>query len=321
MNEENRHQDFIRVRHQLQGTLREKLHDATWARLRSAVRDYLDGKDTWEDLRGLVEEALIFQREHARELREMWGLSEKPGEVSSEGVEEAAKPKEFRRDIAIRLPERERRRTDVLLKIGMRQAAERPDVKRFRKERLGGRRLYYDEAEAYISPGWPEEIIDWELADLAWRLERDYGWRRDDAAWFVLTSRPPRLRPLTADVFMHESVYGPSYCKITLHVAPWIPSEEVEKTFVRMRDQVRGGSGPGAVGQQRLEVLRFVEEQRTEHGRRPNFEALLQIWNQEHPHWVYADYRALSKAYREAYQEVVCPKYQSPGAAHSASGN
>jgi hypothetical protein len=81
-----------------------------------------------------------------------------------------------------------------------------------------------------------------------------------------------------------------------------------------MRDQVRGGSGPGAVGKQRLDVLRFVEEQRAEHGRRPNFEALLQIWNQEHPHWAYADYRALSKAYREAYQEVVYPKYQMPHA-------
>jgi hypothetical protein len=57
-------------------------------------------------------------------------------------------------------------------------------------------------------------------------------------------------------------------------------------------------------------VLRFVEEQRAENGRRPNFEALLQMWNQKYPHWAYDDYRALSKAYREAYREVVYPNYQ-----------
>jgi hypothetical protein len=56
-------------------------------------------------------------------------------------------------------------------------------------------------------------------------------------------------------------------------------------------------------------------EQRAQHGHRPNFEELLQMWNQKYPHWAYDDYRALSKAYREAYREVVYPKYQMPGAA------
>ena len=165
----------------------------------------------------------------------------------------------------------------------------------------------------FISPGLREEITDRELADLARRLERDYGWRRNDAAWFVLTNRPPRLRPLTADVSMRESMYyGPNHCKMTLYVAPWVPSEVVERTFVQIRDQVRGHSAPGTVGEKRLEVLRFVEEQRAKSGQRPTFEALLQKWNQEYPHWAYADYRALSKVYREAYQEVVYPNYQMP---------
>jgi len=113
---------------------------------------------------------------------------------------------------------------------------------------------------------------------------------------------------------MQQSRYGPSYCKITLHVAPWVRSGEVEKAFVQARDQVRGGSGPGTVGEQRLGVLRFVEEERSKHGRRPNFETLLQMWNREHPHWAYSGYQALSKAYREAYQEVFRPRYQMPNA-------
>ena len=111
---------------------------------------------------------------------------------------------------------------------------------------------------------------------------------------------------------MHWSKYGPSHCEITLQVAPWIPSEEVEKAFVQAQDGVRGGSGPGTVGERRLEGLRIVEEEYAKQERRPTFEELLQMWNREHPRWPYADYRALSKAYREAYQEVFHPRYQTP---------
>ena len=188
-------------------------------------------------------------------------------------------------------------------------------MKRFRAERLGGQLLLYDDTYAFISPGLHDEIRDGELAQLAYQLERDYGWRRNDAARFVVSGTPPRLRPLTADVSMHMSPqYGSSHCEITINVAPWVRPEVVERAFVKLRDQLRGSSGPGTVGERRLEVLRFVEEQRAQHRHRPNFEELLQMWNQKYPHWAYDDYRALSKAYREAYREVVYPKYQMPGA-------
>jgi hypothetical protein len=229
----------------------------------------------------------------------------------------------FRPGFAIKLAERESKRADVLLKISMRQAAERPDVKRFRNERLGGQRLFYDEAEAYISPGMDGEITDRELADRGRRLKRDYGWRRDDAAWFVLAGSTPRLRPLAVNGSMHQSRHGPSYCKITLEVAPWVRSEEVKKAFVQIRDQMRGGSGPGTVSEQRLEVLRFVEEERSKPGQRLNGTNLVEMWNREYPHWSYANYRAFLKAYRK---EVIYPEYHLPSsplcedAEHGAPG-
>jgi hypothetical protein len=136
--------------------------------------------------------------EHQRTLlSEVLGPPEKSGDVSSDDGEDVAKAERPERTLVIKLPERVTKRANILLKIWMRQAAERPDVKHFRSERLGGQRLHFDDAQMFFGP-WPqEEITDRELADLARRLERDYGWRRDDAAWFVLTDRPPRLRPLT----------------------------------------------------------------------------------------------------------------------------
>ena len=297
-----------------------KLYEKTWRVLLDDrwVQDFLDDRETaeaWKVLRGQAQDKL---QEHRELLAEVLEPAKLP-ETSSENGEDGTKHEQRQeRSFVTKLPEREKKRADVLLMISMGQAAERPDVKRFRDERLGGQNLFYDDGEAFISPGLREEITDRELADLARRLEREYGWRQDDAAWFVLTNRTPRLRPLIAGVFMHQSTYpstyGHSHCTITLHVAPWVSPEEVEKAFVQARDGVRGGSGAGTVSERRLEVLRFVEKKYEKREPRPPFKELLQMWNREYPQWAYSDYRALSKAYREARQEVFNPKYQMPNA-------
>jgi hypothetical protein len=325
MNKENRHpSELVAMRTWLHRSIGGELYDAMWDRLQGlgVVKDYLNAKGTPEEedarteLQVLAKDVLEEQRKLEIQVLQKHGkLEESPGGVSSEGSEGSKLPEKGPYLPAIQLPPREKRRADALLKVAMRLAAERPDVKRFRNERLGGQLLLYDDTYAFISPGLQDEIKDRELAQLAYQLERDYGWRRDDAAWFVVSGRPPRLRPLTADVSTHMfTQYGPNHCEITIHAAPWIPSEVVERAFIQVRDQLRGGSGPGTVGERRLEVLRFVEEQRAQHGRRPKFEELLQMWNKKQPHWAYDDYRALSKAYREAYREVVYPIYQRPNA-------
>ena len=295
--------------------------EATWIRILDSglVREYLDdnSEESWTALRQYAEELLEFERSLERELREKHGMSEKQGQSDTEGVLNGLGSGRLQPVFEVRLPAREQKRAGVLLEIQVHLASEHPGVVRFRRERLGGRLLSADDAEAYFTPRVRTSISDRELAALGDRLKKDYGWHRDDAAWFVLTGESPTLRPLAVSFFDTVSKYGPSYCEITLHVAPWVPSEEVEKAFVRARDQVRGAEGPGTVGEQRLEVLRFVEEQRAKHERRPNFEALLQMWNHEYPHWSYADYRALSKAYREARKEVIYPEYRPPDRAQT----
>lgn len=319
INIKNRHQAYLQVRRQLERSFGSKFKEATWSRMLASgmVREYAAGDVSLVDLSSYAEEALEFQRELGLEFQRELGLEISP--EHEEGGEDAANvgpgedpSRPARPRFAVELPGREQKRATVLLEIQMRQAAEHPDVVRFRDEHLEGRLLSADGAETYFDPGLRAGTSDQELAKLGRRLGRDYGWHRDDAAWFVLTGEPPTLHPLATDFFMNESIYGPSYCVLTLRAAPWIPPEEIEKAFVEMRDQVRGAAGPGMVGEQRLEVLRFVEEACAKCGQRPNFRTLLKMWNQEHPHWSYNDYRALSKAYREARQEVLYPEYHSP---------
>jgi hypothetical protein len=297
----------------LEGSLRGKFLESHWTRLqRDAVRDYFNDLLSWDELKRLAKDSLDFQRESEREVLEMHGMLEESENDDSDSDGGRQRRSGFAPTFDIELPKREQKRAAVLLEIQVQQAAEHPDVVQFRSEYLGGRLLSAGDAETYIAPGPRGEITDRALARIGRRLARDFGWHRDDAAWFVLTGQPPALRPLAVDAFMTESIFGPSYCRITLHAAPWVPPEVVERAFVQMRDQVRRGLGPGTVGEQRLEVLRFVEEERAKPGRRPSFEALLETWNRKYPHWAYADYRALSKAYREARQQVVYPEYAHP---------
>src|SRR5215211_793798 len=320
MVEQNRHVNEIAVRHQLEGSLKVEFDETYWDVFVADgyVEDYLVGRDgmDWEVLKGFAKTVLERQHKHTLEVLQKHGMLEEVEDLDSGGGGDTPGLPSIRSgkvvpSFAVKLTERERKRGDVLLEISMRKAAERPDVKRFRDERLGGQRILYDEAEAFVSPGGlSEEITDRELADLARRLERDYGWHRNGAAWFVLNGARPRLQPLITRASANRTKHGLSNCKITIQVAPWIPSEEVKKAFLQARDYVRRGSGPGTVGERQLEVLRFVEEQHDKDGRRPSFETLLKKWNQEYPYWKYEDYRTFSKTYRRACKEVVYPDYR-----------
>src|SRR5215211_3442835 len=219
MVEQNRHVNEIAVRHQLEGSLKVEFDETYWDVFVADgyVEDYLVGRDgmDWEVLKGFAKTVLERQHKHTLEVLQKHGMLEEVEDLDSGGGGDTPGLPSIRSgkvvpSFAVKLTERERKRGDVLLEISMRKAAERPDVKRFRDERLGGQRILDDEAEAFISPGIAEEITDWELADLARRLERDYGWRKNEAAWFVLNGRTPRLQPLTTRVSMHSGEDGPS---------------------------------------------------------------------------------------------------------------
>lgn len=46
---------------------------------------------------------------------------------------------------------------------------------------------------------WPGSMLDG-LRHLSSMLAKRYGWKKEDMIWFVLTSDPPMLRPLTLTV-------------------------------------------------------------------------------------------------------------------------
>jgi hypothetical protein len=314
MSDKNRHQE-IKIRRQLEGSLRERFHETFWEELQQYVHEHLDEELEFPALRDLAEEKLEVQRKHEREVLEKRGLLEEQPPDGSEdysGHSGHSDVREVSPVFSIELPKREQKRADVLLEIQMRQAAKHPDVEDFRDRGLGGRLLFAEEAEAYFRPGTRGSITDEGLADLAQRLRKYYGWHPHDAAWFVLTGDAPTLEPLAASFHHSVSVYGPNYGEITLHAAPWVPADEVKRAFLEARDRMRAGAGPGTVSKQRLEVLRFVEEERAKRQQQTPLTTLFEAWNQREPHWAYADYTAFSKAYREARKEVLYPDYRLP---------
>lgn len=311
----NRHQDEIRLRNRLENAL-GRFDETSWEIMLEdgVVQDHLDGRDDmdWNELRGYGERVLGRQRKYEREHWERWKPPEELREESSAGASATVTGGHSQPVFDVELPQREKKRAAVLLEIQIRQAAKHPDVEDFRDRRLEGRLLSTEEAEAYFRSGVRGSITDEGLANLGSRLRQYHGWHQDDAAWFVLTGEPPAFHPLSASFHDSASVYGPNHGEITLHVAPWVPSEEVKKVFLEARDQMRAGAGPGTVSEQRLEVLRFVEEERAKSARRPTFSALCEAWNQQNPYWAYSDYTNFSKAYREARKEVLYPDYQLP---------
>lgn len=316
MSNENRHPDETQLRSWLENALGE-LAETSWAILLESgeIREFLEGRMDWNNLREYAESIIKNQRRYERELRKKWRLSPETEEDNSEDSSSHTNPKASGQAFSVELPEREKKRAAVLLEIQVRRAAEHPAVVVFRDERLGGRLLSAEEAEEqFFTPGVPH-TTDESLAALGRRLQKYYGWHPGDACWWTLTGESPAVRPLEVSFFDSVSDHGPSYGKITLHVAPWVPAEEVKKAVIGARDKMRSDEGPGTVGEKRLEVLRFVEEECAKRGYWPGSEVLLQVWNRKYPRWSYPKYRPFLKAYRETRKEVLYPVYHAPSRA------
>lgn len=309
MESKNGHQDYLRERRLLESKLGTAFKEATWKRVETLVGEYHSEQMLWEDVEGYAREMLEYQHELQQEEGYRRTDAEQPPANTGSEAGPSAEPSTA---FFVELPERDQKRADVLLEIEMRQAAERSDVQRFRHERLGSRLLSAEQVEReYYRPG-ARDTIDEGLARLGRSLGENYNWSQGDAEWFVLTGEPPTLHPLGVSCRMHGSIYGPSYGEITLHAAPWVPAEKVKQAFLRMRTQLRDGQASGAVSEQRLEVLRFVEAARARPGEWPGFPSLLEEFNEAHPQWAYPGYRSFAKAYRESRCEVLYPEYHSP---------
>jgi hypothetical protein len=155
---------------------------------------------------------------------------------------------------------------------------------------------------------WPGSVLD-ELRRRSSRLARMYGWEEEDMVWLVLTGETPRLGALALKV---RKTAG-NLTTITLTAASWVSAETIEKNYQNVQRQVLV-KGNYALSLRSIAVLRFVEKNIRERGKRPPWRELLDHWNRERPEWRYQDYRGLRQTYYRtldavAYATVRLPKW------------
>lgn len=128
-----------------------------------------------------------------------------------------------------------------------------------------------------------ERLSSNDLYGISEELVGAFRWPdRDEAAWFVLTGEVPRVRPLDARWVPEGDPSDPRW-RARLTISPWVPAEEVSRTYRRMQKQVLEGRNRLATPKT-LGVARFVMEQtRLNGGTRPQWETLRQHWNRENP--------------------------------------
>src|SRR5215211_1504965 len=89
MTEQNRHIDEIRVRHQLEDSLKGEFDETYWDILVADkfVEDYLVGQHgvDWEELKGFAKTALERQHNHTREVLQKYGMLEEAEDLHSGG--------------------------------------------------------------------------------------------------------------------------------------------------------------------------------------------------------------------------------------------
>lgn len=173
----------------------------------------------------------------------------------------------------------------------------------------------------------PDSLLD-ELLGLSNALTDVYGWKQEDALWFVLTGETPRISPMEVSASLltgHRD--SPPVRTITMEVSPWVSADTVKETYQELQRQIKKGDvSKGEIKEPRkLAVFRFVNEQEKVHGERPDWPILFARWNEEYPEgheWHYADassfgsskkpWDTFQRDYREARKVVMDPDHHFP---------
>lgn len=189
-----------------------------------------------------------------------------------------------------------------------------PDVREWRVSRK-------EDLKHRVTTIYPGSVLD-ELRLASIELEKYVAprWDAGQAAWFILTGKPPipfaLIGEAGATTFKGED--GEFYQKgtITLEVEPWVPAETVAKAY---RDLQLGvlEENPRSVGPRNLEVFTFVLRSRRERlvsaqveGRVPHkllWRELMLEWNNANPQKAYTEYKIFNRDYHRAARKILDP--------------
>jgi hypothetical protein len=128
------------------------------------------------------------------------------------------------------------------------------------------------------------------LRELSVTLAARFSWWGDEAAWFVLTGRPPTISTVWARV----TTGIPAPPVISIHARPWISRETLWRVFSDLR---KGGMGhrERAGSAKNMELACFVLGQFRDSDRELPWRAIAQRWNDLHPEAAYSDWRGLRR--------------------------
>ncbi len=220
--------------------------------------------------------------------------------------------------------------SDVAAMLAERQAS----VRAFRSECLRGVevRLGEEEAGAWLYGNHGSADVRERLHVLAGQLSRAYRWRKDAAAWFVLTGDVPFVKPLNVRVRLNSSANVCSYldapydledphtivetAEITIVAEPWVDAEAVAKAYRDATRQLRAGGSAAKSGDNRkknhrtLDAIRFAARHIRESGR-IKWPEITARWNAEQNNNPERRYKSRNTL-RQALARFLQPRYGSP---------
>jgi hypothetical protein len=161
-----------------------------------------------------------------------------------------------------------------------------------------------------------------ELYDLSGLLVELYGWKEEEASWFVLTGETPRIEPIAVRASLLTGYHrSPPIWTVTLEVAPWMDAKRVTQIYRGVQKQILQGDN-SRIKVRNLAIFRFVTEQTAAQGERPPWRRLLERWNEMYPEgddWHYKKtedpdqrVRNFQRDHDRAQKAVMRPDYHFP---------
>lgn len=129
---------------------------------------------------------------------------------------------------------------------------------------------------------WPGSVLD-DLRDIGDQLAKEYHWHEAQATWFVLTGKPPIIRPLyTSTTTRHGGKFTDAI--VNLEVLPWVSWRTVLRLYRQIQSGLRVRETRKQPDARAIEVFRLVTREAGAEVKDSNqWASLLGKWLREHP--------------------------------------
>ncbi|MBU1701039.1 MAG: hypothetical protein KJ970_13835 [Candidatus Eisenbacteria bacterium] len=148
------------------------------------------------------------------------------------------------------------------------------------------------------------------LRETSIKLTETFGWREEEATWYILTEEPPQSSPIEIEPV---GIWRQDHRRLRLRITveSWVSPKTLMNAY-RYLQQQSNDCQSHLFSIRNLTLVDEVSELRHRNDPTPSWRELMHLWNKAHPDLAYIHRQCFHRDFKRTVEKLIMPKYFWP---------